>query len=86
MKYLVSTVETYRVETETEAATLINDAKHSDVFTLAKYSSELKQKKSKGEVVEEWYRVTLAKDFNDEKETEFNTSVKVCYSMEGDAE
>lgn len=85
MKYLVSTVETYRVETEVEAAALINEAKHSDTFTLAKYSSELKQKKSKGEVVEEWYRVTLAKEFNDEKDTEYNNPVKICYLTGEDA-
>jgi len=80
MKYLVSTVETYRVENETEAAALINEAKHADIFTLAKYSSELKQKKAKGEIVEEWYRVTLTKEFNDEKDSESSTPITVIYT------
>ena len=68
MKYLTKTVETYRVATEEEAAKIIEEAKHDRGFTLAKYEAVHKEKKSKGEVVDEWVRVTLHKVFNDEAE------------------
>ena len=66
MKYLINVVETYRVDTEAEADQLIEDAK--SVGNLSKYSCVYKEKKQKGEVIEDWYRVTLTKTFNDEKE------------------
>ena len=68
MKFLVRVVETYRVADEDEAKQLIETAKKDRNFELTKYSSEYKCKKSKGEVVEDWYRVTLTKDFTEEKE------------------
>ena len=68
MKYLIKTVETYRVANETEAKQLIESAKKDRSYTLSKYSSEYKCSKSKGEIVDEWYRVVLTKDFCSEKE------------------
>ena len=67
-QYLINTVETYRVDIEAEAAKLIEDAKKSNQFILAKYTSTLKERKQKGEVVDSWYKVTLTKSFDDEKE------------------
>ena len=67
-KFLVSTTEVFRVETDEEAKNLIEEAKTSSMFELGKYSSEFKVKKQKGEIVDEWYKVTLVKHFNDEKE------------------
>ena len=67
-KFLVSTTEVFRVDTDEEAKGLIEEAKRSSMFELGKYSSEFKVKKQKGEVIDEWYRVTLVKHFNDEKE------------------
>ncbi len=67
-KYLISTVETYRVDSENEAKTLIDEAKKERVGEVTKYGCIQKQQKAKGEVVQEWYRVTLTKVFNDEKE------------------
>ncbi len=64
-KYLISTVETYRVDTEHEAVAAIEEAKKSNRYILGKYSSEYKEKKSKGEVIDEYYKVTLTKKFND---------------------
>ena len=75
MKFLVRAVETYRVANEDEAKQLIEIAKKDPNFELTKYSSEYKAKKSKGEVVEDWYRVTLTKDFTDEKEPDRTVSV-----------
>lgn len=66
--YLIKTVETIRCNTEAEAQKLIDDSKNDTHFTLTKYSSEYKEQKSKGEVIDSWYRVTLTKEFNIEKE------------------
>lgn len=74
-KYLLSTTETYRVDSEAEAAALIEEAKH-DSFGVTKYSSVHKEHKSKGEIVDEWYRVTLTRAFTDEKEPEDEVSIK----------
>lgn len=76
MKYLVRVIETYRVESEAEAKQTIEDAKKDGSFTLTKYASEYKCTKSKGEISDEWYRVTLTKDFNAEKEPEYFVDVK----------
>jgi hypothetical protein len=75
MKYLLNTTEIYRVETEEEATELINEAKSDGNYILSKYSSVKKEQKSKGEVIDEWYRVTLVKTFNAEKEPEFTVDV-----------
>ena len=69
-KYLITTTEIYRVDDEIEVQNLIEEAKHDPMCTLIKYNREYKEKKSKGEVVDEWYKVTLVKSFNDEKEPE----------------
>ena len=67
-KYLITTTETYRVDTEAEATDLINNAKNDTNYVLAKYSTTKRERKQKGEIVDEWYRVSLVKNFNDEKE------------------
>jgi hypothetical protein len=68
MEYLVSTTEVYRVDDETSATSLIEKAKHDSMYELAKYSSVKKEKKQKGEIIDEWYQVSLTKKFNDEKD------------------
>ena len=68
MEYLVSTTEVYRVDDEASAASLIEKAKHDSMYVLAKYSSVKKEKKQKGEIIDEWYQVSLTKKFNDEKD------------------
>lgn len=77
-KYLVRTVETYRVDNEAEAKRAIEEAKSDKAYTLLKYSDEYKCAKSKGEIVDEWHRVTLTKEFNVEKDPD--TTVEVSYS------
>lgn len=81
MKYVVRVTEQYRVDTEEEAKALIESAKRDHSFTLAKYSSEWKQVKQKGEVVDEWLRVILTKDFTSEKEPDKTTDIsyKISY-------
>ena len=68
MEYLVSTTEVYRVDDEASATSLIEKAKHDSMYELAKYSSVKKEKKQKGEIIDEWYQVSLIKKFNDEKD------------------
>ena len=50
---------------------------------LSKYSSVQRQRKAKGEVVDEWYRVVLTKVFDDEKEPIGSTTVS--YDTSGSA-
>lgn len=81
-KFLITTTETYRVATEAEAKAIIEEAKADNHFILSKYSSQYKEKKSKGEVVDMWYKVTLTKNFTDEKEPLFDTEITYENGME----
>lgn len=67
-KYLLNTTEVYRVENERDADALIAAAKQSNKYEVKKSISEKKEKKVKGEVVEEWYKVSITKSFNEEKD------------------
>lgn len=67
-KYLIRTTEMYRCGTESEAKALIEEAKGSSEYSLVKYTSEHKERKAKGEIIDEWMRVTLTKQYDDEKE------------------
>ncbi len=78
-RYLIQTTEVYRVDNESEAKALIEETKEEDISNLKKYNCEYKNQKAKGEVVQEWYRVTLTKSFADEKEPE--ESVSINYEM-----
>ena len=82
MKYLIQTVETYRVDKEDEAKRMIEEAKSDNHFILKKYSSEYKEKKQKGEIIDTYYRVTLTKAFTDEKEPEFRTEISYANDIE----
>lgn len=66
-KYLLKTTEEHRADTEAEAAELINAAKADNRYILSKYSSVKKEKKQKGEIVDEYFIVTLVKVFDDAK-------------------
>lgn len=67
-KYLISKTEVYRADTENEAVSLIESAKQSSDYTLTKYSRDYKERKQKGDVVDSWYKVSLTKVYDDEKE------------------
>lgn len=75
-KYLVSVVETYRVDTEEEAVRLIEEAKHSNRYELTKYTNEHKEVKQKGEVVDEYQKVALTKIVNDIKDPYVETQIE----------
>lgn len=68
MRYLIKTTEQYRCDSEGEATGLIEEVKRNGEYVLTKSSSEIRTVKQKGEVVDEWYRVTLTKVFTEEKE------------------
>lgn len=79
MKYLISTVETYRIDTEAEVEQMIADAKDDSRFVLTKYNCEHKDVKEKGEVIGEYFKVTLTKSFNDIKDP--YEDVKINYEV-----
>lgn len=79
-KYLITVTETYRVDTEEEAARLIEESKNNGKYTLAKYSSVHKERKQKGEIIDEYEKVSLTKVFNDEKEAYSN--IDISYGVE----
>lgn len=67
-KYLLNTTEIYRADSDIEAQGLIDEAKADTRYILAKYSSVKKERKQKGEIIDTYYKVTLVKSFDDEKE------------------
>lgn len=75
MKFLLETTESYRVSTEEEVTNLIEEAKKDNHYILKKHTSQVKERKQKGEVIDTWYKVTLTKYFTDEKEPEGTTEV-----------
>ena len=79
-KYLIKTTEVYRCDTEEEAKALIEEAKKNHIYTVTKYNSEIRTIKQKGEVVEEWRRVTITKEFTSEKEP--SESIEIHYGDE----
>jgi hypothetical protein len=79
-KYLITTTEVYRVDSESEVDAAIAEAKADDSFNLVKYNREYKERKSKGDVIDSWYKLSLVKSFNDEKDP--ITTVDVTYEVE----
>lgn len=75
MKYLTQVVETYRVDDEEKVLEMIEEAKQDNRFTLTKHTSQYKERKQKGEVIDAWYKVSLTKVFTDEKEPEANVTI-----------
>lgn len=67
-EFLITTTEVYRADSEEAANYLIEMAKNDNSYSLVKYNCEHKIRTSKGEVIDEWWKVTLTKKFNNEKE------------------
>ncbi len=74
-KYLVTTTEVYRIDSEAEVEAFIAEAKKAN-YELKKYTSEYKEVKSKKQIVDSYFKVTLTKGFNDEKEPASQVDVK----------
>ena len=65
-KMLTKVTETYTVDTEQEAMDMLEDAKNEQMskgYVLQKSGYSVKQKKQKGEIVEEYFIVNLTKTF-----------------------
>ena len=77
-KYLISTTEIYRVDSENEVEEIIEQAKNTSTAKPPKHSAEYKERKQKGEVVDAWWKVSITNYFNDEKEPD--TSIDVNYN------
>lgn len=75
MKYLTQVTETYRIDTEEQVISTIEEAKNDTRFTLIKHTSQYKERKAKGEVIDAWYKVTLTKQFTDEKEPDATVTI-----------
>lgn len=86
MKYLIETTEVYRCDSEDEAKVLIEDAKRTS--TLKKYNCVAKEKKQKGDIVDSWFRLTLTKSWDSEKEPCGSTVVSygTLSAFDGDEE
>ena len=66
MARLMKQVETWEVGDEIEATTLIERTKDNegvDGYELKSYKMVKKEKKSKGEIIDSWVEVTLAKQW-----------------------
>lgn len=68
MKILLKTTEVYRVDDENEAIKMIENARDAQLeegYTLSKSSYVLKNKKSKGEIIDSWAVVSIEKTINE---------------------
>lgn len=80
MKYLINTVETYRVATVEDVETLHEQLKQDSRFTIVSFSYKTKQVKQKGEIIDEYQLVSVKKLFNDEKEP--IATIEIDYKVE----
>lgn len=78
-KYLIQTTEVYRVDSEPEVENLIAEAKEDTTFNVIKYNCEHKERKSKGDIIDDYYKVSIVKGFTSEKEPE--TQVLISYEI-----
>lgn len=65
-KELQKITEVYRIDTENEANSFIDEETkkaNEKGYKLTKVENKYKTKKSKGEIIEEWYVVTIEKNF-----------------------
>ncbi len=67
MKYLLKSVNTYRVGTVDEVEALHEELLNDNTFDLVAFSYKTKQIKAKGEVVEEYQVVSATVTFTEEK-------------------
>lgn len=79
MKYLINTVDTYRVNTVSEVERLHEELKNDTSFELISFSYKTKQIKSKGDVIDEYQLVQAKKVFTDEKYP--TEEIKIYYEV-----
>ena len=69
MKYLINTTEVYRFDNEVEAQRYVDELKGRGLDVVSS-TIQRKERKQKGEIVDEWTRLTVKINYNDEKEPE----------------
>jgi hypothetical protein len=79
MKHLIYTTEVYRVDSMDAVENLRAEVEDDSRYTVSSFSYKAKCKKEKGEIVDEWYQVTVKKVFNDEKDP--MSSIDVYYEV-----
>lgn len=65
---LIETIETYRIDNESEVKSFIEGLKQegfSNGYEVVSYSSEKKEKKAKGEIIDEAFKVKVRKRYDD---------------------
>ena len=77
MRYLTKVVETYRLPNEAAVENFLQELKSDSRFEVIKYSSSKKERKQKGEIIDEWIHFEVTKLFNDEREPD--TEIEVDY-------
>lgn len=85
LKFLLKATNEIFVLTEEDANTLhkeIEEFAHSNNYTLYSWTQTLKEKKSKGEVIDSWFICKYVLVFNDPKEPEIKLN-DIIYDMEG---
>lgn len=73
-RYLINVTETYRVDSENEVAEMIEQAKKEPSYELTKYNCVHKMTKE-----DEWYRLSMTKAFNAEKEP--SSAINIHYGI-----
>lgn len=79
MKYLINSVDTYRVATVADVEALHDELLNDKHFTLAAFSYKTKYIKQKGEIIDEYQLVTAKKLFNEEKDP--GTDISIDYKV-----
>ena len=68
MEILMKNVETYKIDTMENAERFVEQIKKDpdhDGYEVKSYKIVKKEKKSKGEIIDEWYVVEVSKVWND---------------------
>lgn len=81
MKYLLNVVNTYRVESVPQALKLREELSESKIGDLISFTYTQKNKKSKGEIVDEWVICKAKIGFNSEQEPELDVNTIYEYNM-----
>ena len=79
MKHLIYTTEVYRVDKMEAVDELREEVEADGRYAVSSFTYKAKNKKEKGEIVDEWYQVSVKKIFNDEKDPE--SSIDVYYEV-----
>lgn len=74
--YLIKSTDVYRINTIGQVESFHAELKNDPHFTLDGFAYKQKNVKEKGEIVEEYFEVTVKKIFNDAKDPIGNTKIE----------